>query len=99
MYVWNWNVFTYEISIYEMFTYEISIYEMFTYGNFIYEVDVWNWNIFYILFEVPSKCKKCRFRDPKFNLFLGWHTPNPPRNPSLVFNNVTYPPKKILSGH
>ena len=37
--VWNWNLFTYEISIYEIFTYE----------NFICEIEMWNSNSTFLL--------------------------------------------------
>ena len=42
--------------------------------------------------KVPSKCRKCRFRDPNFKIFSGGHAPGPPYNfvvtmasPSLKF--------------
>ena len=43
---------------------------------------------------MSSKCRKCRFRDPKFKIFH-------PTNVSSLFNNVTYfvtPPKKNPNG-
>ena len=30
--------------------------------------------------KVPSKCRKCRFRDPNFKKFPGGHAPGPPYN-------------------
>ena len=30
--------------------------------------------------NVPSKCRKCRFRDPKFKKYPGEHAPGPPYN-------------------
>ena len=30
------------------------------------------------LYILPSKCRKCRFRDPNFKIFLGGHAPGPP---------------------
>ena len=43
--------------------------------------------------KVPSKCRKCHFRDPKFKKFSGEHAPGPPYN----CRQYGLPPNKILA--
>ena len=42
--------------------------------------------------KVPSKCRKCHFRDPKFKNVPGGMPPDPPTNPSTFgMDNVGGP--------
>ena len=54
--VWNWNLFTYEISICEISIYEIFTYENFTLENFIYEIEMWRANSSIVLEVHGVKC-------------------------------------------
>ena len=40
--------------------------------------------------KVPSKCRKCRFRDPNFKTFPGGHSPGAPRIVSSLFEGAVY---------